>query len=60
MSSFGQIDQGEHNIGKSLIYSMRNVFLDGTVLELVYKFDDKSYRECLKGESIPTRAAHAG
>ena len=41
--SFGQIEQG-----KSLIYSVRNVFLELAVVELVDKFNKKSYRECLK------------
>ena len=31
---------------------MRKVFLEKAVLEPVYKFDEKSYRECLKGKSI--------
>ena len=48
LSFFGQIEQGVHYIGKILIYSMRKVFLDHAVVELVYKFDEKSYRECLK------------
>ena len=47
MSSFGQIEQGVHYIG-NLIYSMRKVFMECAVVELVYKFDEKSYRECLK------------
>ena len=42
-----QIEQGAHYIGKSLMYSMRKVFLECSVVELVYKFDEKSYRECL-------------
>ena len=46
--SFGQIEQGAPYIGKSLIYSVRNVFLELAVVELVYKFNKKSYRECLK------------
>ena len=37
---------------KILIYSTRKAFLEKAVVELVYKFDEKSYRECLKGESI--------
>ena len=52
VSSFGQIEQGVHYIRKSLIYSMRKAFLKCAVVELVYKFDEKSYRECLKGELI--------
>ena len=28
--------------------SMRNKFLEKAVVELVYKFDEKSYRKCLK------------
>ena len=32
----------------SFIYSMRKVFLEKAVLEPVYKFEEKSYRECLK------------
>ena len=35
-----------------LDYSMRRAFLEYTVVEVVYKFDEKSYCECLKGESI--------
>ena len=37
-----------HYIRKSLIYLMRKVFLERVVVELVYKFDEKSYCECLK------------
>ena len=48
VSSFGQIEQDAHLIWKSLIYSMRKAFLEKAVVELVYKFDEKSYRECLK------------
>ena len=48
MSSFGQIEQGAHNIRKSLIYSMRKAFLERAVVELVYKFNEKSYCDCLK------------
>ena len=33
-------------------YSARKVFLEKAVVELVYKFDEKSCCECLKGESI--------
>ena len=40
VSSFGQIEQGVHYIGKSLIYSMRKAFLERAVVE----FDDKSYQ----------------
>ena len=40
-----QIEQGAHYIRKSLIYSMRKAFLEHAVVELVYKFDEKSYRE---------------
>ena len=36
---------------KSLILK-RKAFLEGAVIELVYKFDKKSYHKCLKGESI--------
>ena len=43
-----QIRHGAHFIRKSLIYSTRKVFLEKVLLELVYKFDKKSYRECLK------------
>ena len=35
-------------IWKSLIYSMTRAFLERAVVELVYKFDEKSYCECLK------------
>ena len=31
---------------------MRRAFLERAVVELVYKFDEKSYCECLNGESI--------
>ena len=47
VSSFGQIEQGVHYIG-NLIYSLREAFLECAVVELVYKFNEKSYRECLK------------
>ena len=43
-----KIEQGAHYIRKSLIYSTRKAFLKCAVAELVYKFDEKSYRECLK------------
>ena len=43
-----QIEQGAHYIRISLIYSTRKAFLEKAVVELVYKFDEKSYRECLK------------
>ena len=33
---------------KILNYSMRKAFLEKVVVEQVYKFDKKSYRECLK------------
>ena len=39
-------------IRKSLIYSLRKAFLEKAVVELVYKLDEKSYRKCLKSESI--------
>ena len=42
VSSFGQIEQGAPYIRKSLIYSMRKVFVEHAVVELVYKFDEKS------------------
>ena len=32
----------------SLIDLMKKAFLEKTVVELVYKFDEKSYHECLK------------
>ena len=35
-------------IWKSFIYSTRRAFLEHAVVELVYKFDEKSYCECLK------------
>ena len=43
----GQIEQGTHYIRKFLIYSKRKTFLEKAVVELVYKFDKKSYHECL-------------
>ena len=43
-----QIEQGANYIIKSLIYSMRKAFLEKAVVELVYKFVEKSYSECLK------------
>ena len=43
-----QIEQGAHHIRKSLIYSTRKAFLERAVVELVNKFDKKSYHECLK------------
>ena len=42
-----QIEQGTHYIRKFLIYSKRKMFLEKAVVELVYKLDKKSYRECL-------------
>ena len=42
VSSFEQIEQGTHYIRKYLIYSTRKAFLERTVVELVYKFDEKS------------------
>ena len=42
------VEQGAHYIRKSLIYSMKKAFLEKEVVELVYKFDMKSYWECLK------------
>ena len=48
VSSFREIEQGAYYIGKSLIYLMREAFLEKAVVELVYKFDEKSYLECLK------------
>ena len=36
---------GVHYIGKSLIYSTRKAFLENAVVELVCKFDEKSYHE---------------
>ena len=44
----GQIEQGVHCIRKSLNYSTRKAFLEKAVVELVYKFDEKSYCECFK------------
>ena len=46
------IEQGAHYIRKSLIYLMRIVFLEKAAVEIVYKFDEKFYRECLRNESI--------
>ena len=34
MSSFGQLEQGAHQIKKFLIYSMRKVFLERAVVKL--------------------------
>ena len=48
MSSFGQIEQSAHYVVKSLINSMRKVFLECAVVEVVYKFYEKYYCECLK------------
>ena len=48
VSSYREIEQGAYYIGNSLIYSMRKAFLELAVVELVYKFDEKSYHECLK------------
>ena len=41
VSSFGQIEQGEHHIRKSLIFPTRKAFLERAMVELVYKFDEK-------------------
>ena len=48
LSSFGQIEQGVPYIRKSMISSTKKVFLECTVVELVYKYNNKSYHECLK------------
>ena len=48
VSSVQQIEEGAHYIRKFLIYAKRKAFLERAVVELVYKFDEKSYRECLK------------
>ena len=37
---------------KSLIYSTRRAFLERAVVELVYKFDEKSYCVCLVSRSL--------
>ena len=42
VSSFRQIEQVAHHMRKSLIYSMRKVFMEYAVVEPVYKFDEKS------------------
>ena len=42
VSSFRQIEQGAHYIRKSLIYSAVKAFPERAVVDLVYKFDDKS------------------
>ena len=42
VSSLGQIEEGAHYIRKYLIYSTRIAFLEHAVVELVYKFDEKS------------------
>ena len=47
MSSFGQIEYDAH-LRKSLIFSTRKELLEYEVVELVYKFDNKSYHECFK------------
>ena len=47
----GQIEQGAHYIRKSLIY-LKKAFLERAVVELVYKFNELSYHECLKSELI--------
>ena len=47
MSSFGQIEYDAY-LRKSLIFSTRKELLESEVVELVYKFNNKSYRECLK------------
>ena len=47
VSSFRLIEQGMHK--KNLIYSTRKVFLEKTVVELVYKLDEGSYHKFLKG-----------
>ena len=44
----GQIEHGVHYIRKCLIYLTRKAFLEKAVVELVYRIDEKSYRECLK------------
>ena len=41
-----------HYIRKYLIYLTRKAFLEQTVVELVNKFVEKSYCDCLKSESI--------
>ena len=38
----------KQSFSHSLIYSTRKAFLKKAVVGLVYKFDEKSYRECLK------------
>ena len=40
-----------HYIEKSLIYSTRKAFQEHAVVELVYKFDEKSTTSFCKGES---------
>ena len=52
VSSVPQVEQGAHYIRKFLIYSKRKAFLVKAVVELVYKFDEKSYRECLKRQVV--------
>ena len=42
VSSFGLIEQGAHHTRKSFILSMGKAFLEHAVVELVYKFDEKS------------------
>ena len=47
MLSFGQIEQGALN--KEILNLLDEESVSGeAVVELVYKFDEKSYRECLK------------
>ena len=47
VSSIQTIEQGVHNTRKSIIYSTRKAFLEKAVVT-IYKFDEKSYCECLK------------
>ena len=48
VSSIRQIEQGAPYIRKSLIYLTKKPLLKKAVVELIYKFDEKSYCECLK------------
>ena len=41
-----KIENGEQ-IRKSFIYTTRKALMEKAVVELVYKFEEKSYRECL-------------
>ena len=46
------MEQGEHSIRKSLIYSTKKAFLERAVVELVYKSTRSPTMNVLKHESI--------